>query len=125
MGNLCFYELNDTVIYVKKKLFIPIFYDNNHTGQNAKFQSKEVFDSNTQQYYMRKKNHGPVFNSCPSKRTILREKKCNLLKMLQKHSKKFDTDKSLSLLKYFMRKKKSSQGHPIPALCPSPGKKIT
>ena len=26
----------------EKKLFIPIFYDNNHTGQNAKFQSKEV-----------------------------------------------------------------------------------
>ena len=81
----------------EKKLFIPIFYDNNHTGQNAKFQSKEVFDSNTQQYYMRKKNHGPVFNSCPSKRPILREKKCNLLKMLQKLSKKFDTDKSVSL----------------------------
>ena len=39
----------------EKKLFIPIFYDNNPTGQNAKFQSKEVFDSNTQQYYMRKK----------------------------------------------------------------------
>ena len=39
------------------------------------------------------------------KKAHFKIKNRNLLKMLQKHSKKFDTDKSLSLLKYFMRKK--------------------